>query len=96
MIAELYGMPMIDHEENMSMEGADAAYGQIVRLLGISDSDYDDLSKTLSSIIKQCFIRAAFLFVSEENLEELKAKYHSFLEDKAYIEEHNPKNHRQI
>ena len=70
-------------------DGDAAASRQIGELLQISDEDYDDPVKASSSIIRQCILRAAFLFMDEGALEELNIKYNDFIESDAYLKKHS-------
>ncbi len=57
---------------------------QISKLIETSNQDYQDYNQKLTSILRECLIRATFLFMSNEKLEDLNYQFHEYLESDEY------------
>lgn len=61
---------------------------QILGMLKLSDLDYANEKNAITSILRECFIRAGFMLLDEDTLEDLNYEFHEFLESNDFLEEH--------
>ena len=68
--------------------GVKESVRHILEVLEIKDEDYDNPQKAISSILRQCLIRAIFLLMSDDVISDVNYEFHEFIENKEYIKEH--------
>jgi len=61
---------------------------QIYELLEIEDIDYNDKDKVSTSILRQCMLKAAFLIMNDETINNVNYDFHEYLDDKEYEDVH--------
>ena len=54
------------------------------KLLKIEDLDYNDNSKFIVSILRQCFIRASFLLMNNDSIEDLNDYFHELIDSEKF------------
>ena len=66
--------------------GSAIVNNQIYELLEISDIEYNDIVKASSSVLRQNMMKAAFLFVSDEKINDLNYDFHEYIENNEFNE----------
>lgn len=61
---------------------------ELTNLLNLGDCDYQNNNILLSSVLRQCRLKAAFLFLDDLNLEEVYQNFHQVIEDPMFIKCH--------
>ena len=61
---------------------------QISGMLQLSDLDYTNEKIAISSILRECFIRAGFMLLDDDTLGDLNYEFHEFLESEKFLDEH--------
>ena len=61
---------------------------QVSELLEISDMEYSDTNKAITSILRQCLLRATFSLMSDKALEETKQIFDNYIESPKYLDRH--------
>ena len=56
------------------------------------DADYEDKNKQYGALLRQCFVRSAFLLMDEEVLGDLNYHLHNFTEEDAYLKDYSSDN----
>ena len=72
-----------------NQKGLDEATHHLIGLVKVHDEDFDDKNKAFGVLLRQCFVRSAFLLMDEELLGELNYQFHNYVESDEYLEE-NP------
>lgn len=60
-------------------------WGYAGTLVEMPDSDYNDLSKRFTSILKQCFLKSAFMIMDEDTIAQSNDKFHELIDSKEFI-----------
>lgn len=68
--------------------GTRFALSQIIRILSMDSNNYSNPKNKAELISKQCFLRAAFILMDEETLEELNYMFHNKIESKEYLSDY--------
>ena len=71
-----------------NLYGTKESTKQISEIIELGDMDYGDSKKAITSILRQCFMRANFLLMSDEAISDVNYEFHEFIEDKKYLERH--------
>lgn len=64
------------------------ATNEISELLKMSDSDYNDITKTTISTYRECMLRAVFQIMSDEKISDLNFDFHKYIESENYQNDH--------
>ena len=88
-IAKLIKMPNNELKEYKDLYYENDITNQINKLLIISNSDYNISTKNIEAILRECFIRAIFLFLSDSNISDLNFDFHEYIESDEYKELYN-------
>ncbi len=90
LIADVYNVNLTFYKSISNDFYAKEAAKQISRLIDIFDEEYkyDDDNK-LSSILRQCYLRSAFLFLDDELLTDMNDSFHEFVESDEYLDKHS-------
>jgi len=62
------------------------------KLLKIENLDYDDNKKFVSSVLRQCFIRASFLLMDNNEIDELNNYFHDLIDSNDFIHKYPNSN----
>lgn len=62
---------------------------QIKKLLELSDIDYGNEKNTLASILRQAYMKSAFLLLDDEVISEINYDFHDLIEDPEYYNQQN-------
>ena len=76
------------YEALKDTHGADEAVCQISELLVMSDEDFEKNENIIVSVLRQCFMRSAFLLMGDEAIANINYQFHEFIEDKKYLDKH--------
>ena len=68
--------------------GINTCFKQISKLVEISDLDYNNPTMLSHVILLQCFLRASFLFMDEDSIEDTNSSFHNFIKDSQYLDRH--------
>ena len=71
-----------------NLYGVKESTKQISEVIEIGDMDYSDSKKAITSILRQCLMRSAFLLMSDEVISDVNYEFHEFVEDKKYLDRH--------
>lgn len=88
LVADLAGVDSSDYNFYKKMMGINKSINQMANLIEMGDIDFSDMKKSISSILRQCMMRASFLFMSDEDIAEVNYGFHSFIENDDYLLEH--------
>ena len=69
-------------------EGFQEAAHQLGFLVKMHDAEFEDKNKAYGALLRQCFLRSAFLLMDEEALSKLNYYFHDFVESPRYLEDH--------
>lgn len=62
------------------------------KLLKIEDLDYNDNSKFIVSILRQCFIRASFVLMNNDSIEDLNDYFHELIDSEKFTNKYPNSN----
>lgn len=85
MIANIFSMNEEEYEKAKNDYGTKIAFSQIIKILDMDNKNFSNPKNIANSILKQCLLRAAFMFMDEETLQELNYQFHSQIENKKYL-----------
>ena len=61
---------------------------QISEMIEVGDMDYSDINTSISSMLRQCLMRSAFLLMSDEVISDVNYEFHEFIEKDDYLKRH--------
>lgn len=61
---------------------------QIYKLLEINDTDYNNIEKTTSSILRQCMMKAALIFLTKEEINNINNNLQNYINNDEYQTSH--------
>lgn len=64
------------------------AIPEISQLIEMTDIEYNNQKKAITSILRQCLLRSSFLLMSDLAIEEVNFAFHKLIDDKKYFERH--------
>ena len=62
---------------------------QILDFLDVEDLDYNDRMKSISAILRMCYIRACLLMMSNDKIDDVNYVFHDYIEDEEYLNNHS-------
>lgn len=71
-----------------NLYGVKESTKQISEIIELGDMDYSNSKKAITSILRQCLMRANFLLMSDEAISDVNYEFHEFVEDKKYLDRH--------
>lgn len=72
--------------------GEKSAIHQISELLIVYDREYDDSEKIISSILRQCMIRANLIIMNDESIMNINNRFKNLIQSRLYYSSH-PEDH---
>ena len=75
-------------EQIKNTQGIQEATHHMMGLIRMHDGDFEDRDKAFSSILRQSFMRSAFMLVSEDVLGEYNYHFHDFIESDTYLKDY--------
>ena len=91
-VPELLEINQLTYKNIQDLIGCTISSNEIYELLEISDLDYCDITKVTTSVLRQCMINSAFLFMSGEKISDINYEFHEYTDDKEYLEIHPNSN----
>jgi len=88
MIADLYQLDSTIYDVLKDHYIIQIASKQISEVIEIGDMDYSDQNKAITSILRQCLMRASFLLMSDDTISDINYTFHEFIEGEKYIDRH--------
>lgn len=70
----------------ISLFARNIADNEIYELLEIEDIDYNNISKSSTSILRQCMIKSAFMLMSSKTADEVNLVFREYIDNEEYIE----------
>lgn len=61
---------------------------QILDFLDVGDMDYNNRIKSVSAVLRMCYIRSCLLMMSDEKIDEVNYTFHDYIEDEEYLNNH--------
>lgn len=89
--ADLYQMPLKALTMIKDSNGSRNAMIQISEIIKINDEDYDEENKLITSILRQCLLRASLLSLTDDMIADVNFKFHEIIDCKEYLSR-NPQN----
>ena len=88
LVAECADLDMEAYKLITNIFGSKESAGQISELLEFRDSEYKDSNKLIESILRQCLMRSAFLFMSDDSISDIYYEFYEFIEGDNYLKRH--------
>ncbi len=92
LVAELAELDMEVYRLITNIFGVKESAGQISELIEVGDQEYRNSSKVIEAILRQCYMRSAFLFMSEDSISDINYEFYEFIEGDNYLQRH-PNDH---
>ncbi len=86
--AAFLGVSTEKYKKNISTLAINAALDNINELLGTKDIDYSDADTAALSIIKQCYLRANLVFMTDEDINDLKDEFIDSIQSDEYLKDY--------
>ena len=86
--ADLIGIDGNMYELLKDSYNVDVCLYQIYKLLDTGDMIYGDLKESLSSVLRQCLLRASFVLLNDPVIEHINYEFHKHIESKDYLDIH--------
>ncbi len=84
-VADLTKMNPLAYDLTIGHHATKVATNQIVQIIEINDTDYKIPKRAVTSILRQCMMRAAFLFMDNESISGVNSIFHEVIESEIYL-----------
>lgn len=89
--ADLYQMPLEALNMVKNQNGSRNALIQISEIIKIKDEDYNDKEILITSILRQCLLKASLLSLTDNLIDDVNFKFHEIIDCPEYLSK-NPQN----
>ena len=89
LIADLTKTNLILYKSVKNDYGIDECVKQIVKIINIKDSEYNNKKILITSLLRECMLRSTLLLLDDETILNLNSDFHDFIESEEYIRSGN-------